>query len=158
MLQLARRRRLTFRVGEHSHRYFGNVDTYNFADLTEEHLTNKQLQELLHILARFAVIDYLRDSLHFCPEVERPYAPDRKNVLVVWTNYDVHRKYRAYDTLHMGVRNGGWKKMRRFLREAMNECLPAGSEPSRPMWWWSKEDPVSLVSQHSRYALTDDYF
>ena len=153
MLQLARRRRLTFRVREYNHRYFGNVDTYNFADLTEEHLTNPQLRHSLQILALIAVKRYFLESLHCCPDIEQPYAPDFKNVLVVWTNYDVHRKYRAYDTFYMGVRKGGWKKMRRFLREAMNECLPAGSEPSRPMWWWSKEDPVSVTRTHSLLQL-----
>ena len=145
MLELARRRRLTFEVDEYDRPHFGNVDSYNFADLTEEHLTNKKLRDQLEILAGLAVESYFRKSLHFCPEIEQPYAPDFKNVLVVWTNYDMHRRYRAYDTYIMGVRKGGWKKIRGFLREAMNECLPAGSEPSRPMWWWATEDPVSLV-------------
>ena len=145
MLELARRRRLTFKVDEHDRRYFGNVTTYNFADLTEEHLTNKELRQSLQILAAFAVRRHFRTSLGFCPEIEQPYAPDFKNVLVVWTNYDMHVKYRVYDTFIMGVRKGGWKKIKKFLREAMNECLPAGSGPSRPMWWWATGDPVSLI-------------
>ena len=155
MLELARRRRLTFRVREYNHHYFGNVDTYNFADLTEEHLTNKQLRQSLQALAVLAVERYFRKSLGFCPEIEQPYAPDFKNVLVVWSNYDMHVKYRAYDSYIRGAQKGGWKKIRRFLQEAMNECLPAGSEPSRPMWWWATEDPVS-VTRHSRYPVTDD--
>ena len=155
MLELARRRRLTFDVGRHNHCYFGNVDTYNFADLTEEHLTNEELRPRLRKLARIAVELYFTKSTGFCLDIQQPYAPDFKSVLVVWTNYDMHVKYQAYDAYIRGAQKGGWKKIRRFLQEAMNECLPAGSEPSQPVWWWATEDPVSVTS-HSRYPVSDD--
>ena len=156
MLELARRRRFTFSVREYNRRYFGNVDTYNFADLTEEHLTNKGLRQSLQILAQLAVKDYIRESLHICPDIERPYAYDRKNVLVVWTNYNMPWKFRLYDTYTREGRTGKWKSKEKFLQETMNEGLPVGVERSEPLWWRSKEDPVSATGWYSLFKTIAD--
>ena len=143
MLEIARRRRLTFSVKEYNQRYFGNVDTYNFADLTEEHITHKELGQSLLDLAQLSVRDYIGQSLHIWTTIERPYAHDRKTVLVMWTNYNMQWRFRLYDSNFKEGLTGRWRRRKERLQAALNESLPFGVEPSEPLWWWSKEDPVS---------------
>ena len=158
MLALAARRGLSFKPHRTIRHLFGGRETVKFSELTEDHFRDEELIHSLERIARSKVLVYFAGQTGTSLKVETAISPERKSVVVVWTNYDMHRKHRLYDTFHMGVRKGGWKMMKEFLQEAMNEGLPAGVEPSEPMWWWSKGRPVSVIRSPSLCAVTDECF
>ena len=65
-------------------------------------------------------------------QVESAISSERKSVIVLWTNYDMGRMYAFFEER----REGGWKGVKKFLDDAMNECLPHGAARSELLWWW----------------------
>ena len=136
MLLLARRRRLTFTVHKGIRHLFEDLDgdTFNFGDLTEEHLSDASLQKYAQDVARLKVLTYFASKTGAMLSVDQPIALKTTWMLVLWTNYDVAEKYAPFRLLD------NWERSKTFLNDAMNECLPYGSEPSQLLWWWSMDN------------------
>ena len=136
MLLLARRRRLIFTVPKSFRRFFevDDDDTFNFGDLTEEHLNNPPLRKFLQGIASAKVITYFGRKTGVLLSIERPIALDSAVMLALWSNYDVAEKSAPFRVLY------DWEQSKTFLNDAMNECLPYGSEPSELLWWWSMKN------------------
>ena len=132
MLALAARRRLSFKQHKRIRHLFGGDETFNFGDLTEEHFRNEELMDTLRTIALSKALIYFAGTTGTCLEVETVPSPRWQRVLVVWTNYNMGSTY----TLYEEWREGGWKKMKKFLNDAMNECLPPGTEREELLWWW----------------------
>ena len=64
------------------------------------------------------------------------------SILYVWTNYNYEEKY-----LCNGLAlKGRFERAKKFVNEAMNECLPEGKR-TELQWWWSFDDNevVSII-------------
>ena len=140
MLDYARRHRLVFPIISHYRDQFDGKEEINFGDLTDDHLADKHL---FHNLRRAATVRVL---LHFSHEVyarwmtvDRPISLEWDKMLVLWSTDDYEKKYTIYD------RPGKWEKVKKFIDDALNECLPEGCERRTSLaWWWSFEN--SLVN------------
>ena len=136
MILLAQRRRLTFPLHGDIRHLFRNHDgdTFNFGDLTEEHLNDGPLRKYLQLIARMRVLGYFARNTGAVLTIERHIALETSWMLVLWNNYNVADKFASFQALN------NWEQSKTFLNEAMNECLPHGSESSEPLWWWSFEN------------------
>ena len=132
MLALAARRGLSFKPGRHTRHLFGGRETFKYSDLTEEHFRNERLIQSLQRMATMAVLVHFSGRTGTCVEAQSVISPGRKSVVVVWTNYDMGPTYALFE----GWREGGWNGVKKFLDDAMNECLPPGAERTELLWWW----------------------
>ena len=132
MLALAARRGLSFKPHRTIRHLFGGRETVKFSELTEDHFRNEELIHSLERIARSKVLVYFAGQTGTCLKVETAISPERKSVVVVWTNYDMGPTYALYE----GWREGGWRGVKQFLDDAMNECLPYGAARSELLWWW----------------------
>ena len=139
MLELARRRRLTFPVQSRFRRRFGCCHRFNFGDLTEE---DANLRPYLDGAALREVCDYIYENTCVNVVVKSPISTRWRVMLVLWTNYDMEEKRRLSQAV-----GSKWEKVRDFMDEAMNECSSPGSDRSEPLWWWSMHN--DLVSSSS---------
>ena len=151
MLEIARRRRLTFQPGPSFRRLIGGGEEINFGDLTEEHMRDPRVCSTLQDHAITQVCDYIREHTRASFTLEEPLSMRWDVMLVLWNNHDIDEKYRRFR-----LRGGQLAKVKEFMDELMNECLPADSERSEPMWWWSlKNGFVSSCLQAFRPPCAD---
>ena len=130
-LELARRRRLTFNVERSFRRRLGGSDSFNFGDVTEDHLNLPSLREYLDEMAFQCVRDYIRRETHARFTIQRPVSDKWDRVIVLWTNYDMRESYQRFQMF------ATWSKVKDFMNETMNEGLPSDSDRSEPLWWWA---------------------
>ena len=136
MLLLARRRRLSFPVHSGIRHLFRDHDgdTFNFGDLTEEHLSDPDFRKYARDIARMKVLRYFAGETGALLTIEQPIALEEDWVMVLWNNYNVAAKFASFQAFN------NWEQSKTFIHDAMNECLPYGSEPSELLWWWSMEN------------------
>ena len=149
-LDIARRRRLTFDVEPCYRRRLDSSDTFNFGDLTEDHLSKPKLVEYLHNAAFVFLYSYILQQTHAQFTI-RPMLSSRwKSMFALWTNYDIKEKYSTFKVLTK------WPKVKKFMNEILNEGLPPGSERSEPLWYWSVDNNFvsSLFLRVSGHFLT----
>ena len=132
MVALAARRGLSFKPHKLNRHLFGGSKTVNFSELTEDQVHNKELRHYIERNAMWTVLAHFARRIGNCLEVEIALSPERKHVVVVWTNYNMGPTYALYE----GWREGGWEGVKEFLDDAMNECLPPETERSELLWWW----------------------
>ena len=132
MLEIARRRRLTFELDSDFCRRFGGCEEFNFGDLTEGHLSDTHLRPTLEELATTEVCDFIQDNTRAHFTLGEPLSMRWHVMFVLWNNHDMDEEYRRFR-----LRGGRLAKVKEFMDELMNECLPSDSERSEPMWWWS---------------------
>ena len=112
------------------------MEQYNYGDLTDEDLMD---EKLLLSLRRCATLDVM---MFFLDEVgatnlkcESPASRKWKRMLVLWDTRDYEETYDTYQ------RRGTWERVRNFIDDALNECLPEGCERRTSLeWWWSREN------------------
>ena len=126
-LELARRRGLAFDVHPNFRQYLGGYDTFNFADVTEDHLKLPSLSRFLHAKAFFRVCKYIRLETHAQFAIREPVSDKWNSMFVLWTNYDVKESYQRFQL------TATWLKVKEFMDELMNEGLPAGSGRSESL-------------------------
>ena len=132
MVALAARRGLSFKPHKLNRHLFGGRETFKFSELTEEHYQNEELIQSLEYIALWKVLAYFASRTGTMLQVETAISPKRKSVIVLWTNYNMGPTFALYE----GWREGGWKGVKQFLDDAMNECLPYGAARSELLWWW----------------------
>ena len=137
-LELARRRRLTFNVQPYFRRYLGGRETFNFADVTEDHLNLPSLREYLGEVAFRRVCSYIQGETHAYFTIKQPVSDKWNRMFVLWTNYDMRESYRGF------LITATWSQVKDFMDELMNEGLPSDSDRSESLWWWSHDN--NLVS------------
>ena len=147
MLELARRRRLTFDVQRSFRRHFGGCGTFNFADVAEDHLHLPSLRQYLGVVAFRCVRIYIQHKTHAHFTVEPPVSDKWNSMFVLWTNYDIKDSYRGFQA------TATWSQVKDFMDELMNEGLPSDSDRSQSLWWWSHDN--NLVSFET-FALSID--
>ena len=140
-LELARRRRLTFDVSQYFRRHFGGCETFNFADVTEDHLKLPMLRQFLGEVAFECVCDYIEHETHAQFDIREPVSDKWDRMFVLWTNYDMKESYRRFQI------TATWWKVKEFMDEAMNEGLPAGSDRSESLWWWAVSGNTLVCSK-----------
>ena len=130
-LELARRRRLTFNVSHCFRRHLGGRETFDFGDVTEDHLKHPMLGEYLEDMAFRCVRKYIERETHAYFAVRPPVSDKWDRMFVLWTNYDIRESYKCFQL------TATWWKVKEFMNDVMNEGLPAGSDRSEPLWWWA---------------------
>ena len=140
-LELARRRGLTFDVQPYFRRYLGGSETFNFADVTEDHLKLPMLQRHLRAKAFQCVCKYVRLETHAQFVIREPVSDKWDSMFVLWTNYDLRESYQRFQL------TATWWKVKEFMDEAMNEGLPAGSDRSESLWWWAVSGNTLVCSK-----------
>ena len=130
-LDVARRRRLTFNVQPYFRRYLGGRETFNFADVTEDHLKPTMLRTYLCARAFQCVREYIRRETRAQFDIREPVSDKWGMIFVLWTNYDLRESYQRFQT------TATWWQVKEFMDEVMNEGLPAGSDRSESLWWWA---------------------
>ena len=156
MLEYARRHHLVFAVHSGRRERFGGKDEFDFADLTPEQLADEKILPSLRRMATIKVIAHIRSATGAMLKVDQPVSLDWQWMLVIWTTDDVEEKYARYKRL------GEWETIETFVNEAMNECLPEGSEKRTSLdWWWSREknkvrlDIVRSLRADADFRCTD---
>ena len=140
MLDYARRHKLIFPVDPYYRDRFDGKDEFNFGDLTDDHLADKHLFLALRRSATMRVLFHFSREVHArWMTVDRPISLEWDKMLVLWSTDDYEKQYTIYD------RPGKWERVKKFIDDALNECLPEGCERRTSLaWWWSFEN--SLVS------------
>ena len=146
-LELARRRRLTFDVSRYFRRHFGGCETFNFADVTEDHLKLPMLRQFLGEVAFECVCEYIEHETHAQFDIREPVSDKWDRMFVLWTNYDMKESYRRFQI------TATWWKVKEFMDEAMNEGLPAGSDRSESLWWWAVSGNTLVCSKSTVSSL-----
>ena len=137
-LELARRRRLTFKVERSFRRHLGGNETFNFGDVTEDHLNLPSLRRYLGEVAFRRVRSYIQGETHAYFTIKQPVSDKWNRMFVLWTNYDMRESYRGF------LITATWSQVKDFMDELMNEGLPSDSDRSESLWWWSHDN--NLVS------------
>ena len=140
LLDYARRHRLEFPVCSAVRARFEGKEEYNFGDLTDDHLADGVLVQHLQRVATTRV------RRHFIQagasvDIGRPLSLKWDSMFVLWSTRDFEPKYRMYKMFK------NWDKVKKFVDDALNECLPEGCERRTSLeWWWSLENAfVSAV-------------
>ena len=136
MLDYARRHRLVFDVFPCYRERFGGAEHYSYGNLTDEDLAD---EGFFLIIRRCAILDVIE---HFIRKVglteikfRRLFSLEWTWMLSVWSTDDYEETYSLYQ------RFGCWEKMKKFVDDALNECLPEGCERRTSLeWWWSHEN------------------
>ena len=56
-------------------------------------------------------------------------------MLVLWSTQDYEQMYALYKWY------GNWDSLKKFIDDALNECLPEGCESRTSLeWWWSRDE------------------
>lgn len=131
MLDYARRHRLVFTVIPYYQKIFGDVDYFNYGDVTDDHLADEQL---FHHLRRKSLLDVMayfqREGGAFDLRIDLPLSQEWRRILVVWSTKDYEEMYNGYKWY------GDWSKVEKFIDDALNECLPEGCERRTSLAWW----------------------
>ena len=133
-LDIARRRRLTFDVEPCYRRRLDSSDTFNFGDLSEDYIKHSALAEHLRYYAAFYVRVYISRQTKALFTVKHMLSDRWTGMFALWTNYDIKENYPIFKL------TAKWSKVKKFMNELLNEGLPADSERSEPLWWWSMDN------------------
>ena len=149
MLDYARRHELEFPFHPYYRKLFGDKDEFNFGDLTDDHLADKKSLPTFRRIATLQVVLHLtREARALGLTVERPVSLEWQNILVVWSTDNYKEGYGMY------AQFGTWKRVEKFIDDAMNECLPEGCQRRTSLaWWWSHRN--RFVSYLSVATLSD---
>ena len=143
MLDYARRHRLVLKVIPHYRKVFGDVDYFNYGDITDDHLADEQLFHHLRRMALLNVISHFhREGGAFDLKIDLPLSQEWRRILVVWSTKDYEEMYNGYKWY------GDWPKVEKFIDDALNECLPEGCERRTSLAWWK-----TCGSRHVSRAL-----
>ena len=136
MLDYARRHRLVFDVYTRYRKRFGGKELYNYGDLTDEDLADEELFLTLRRAATRDVMTSFREKVGAtCLRLENPVSRKWTWMLVLWSTDDYVETYSVYE------RRGTWEKVKNFIDDALNECLPEDGERRTSLeWWWSREN------------------
>lgn len=151
MFDYARRHQLDFPVCAAVRAKFGGKEEFNFGDLTDDHLADEDLVEHLRGIATIRVM------MHFVHAgadvyIDRPLSLEWDTMFVLWSTNDFEHKYRMYKILRK------WDRVKKFMDDALNECLPQGCERRTSLeWWWSWENSFvsAVLARRSAEPGTD---
>ena len=144
MLEYARRHRLVFNVYPSQRHRFGGKEKYNYGDLTDDDLADEKLFLALRRRAIFDVMMWFlvkvgATNLKF----ESPVSREWNWMLVLWDTRDYEEAFATYQAL------GRWERVKNFIDDALNECLPEGCERRTSLeWWWSRENRLVRRNLH----------
>ena len=111
MLEIARRRRLTFELDSTFCSRFGGCEEFNFGDLTEEHLSDTHLRPTLEEIATTEVCSYIQHNTRAHFTFREPLSMRWHVMLVLWNNRDMDEEYRRFR-----MRGGRLAKLKEFMK------------------------------------------
>lgn len=149
MLDYARRHRLLFKVLPCHRKRFGGKEQYSYGDLTEDDLAE---DDHCFSFRRRATLDVI---MHFFLEAgaidlkfRRPVSRDWEWMLVLWSTETYEEAYSMYQI------DGSWEKVKKFIDDALNECLPEGCERRTSLeWWWSRENRLDRLVRRELLSI-----
>lgn len=141
MLDYARRHRLVFDVFPCHRKRLGGAKQYSYGDLTDEDLADADLFLSLRRRVNLDVlIFFLREAGATNLKFKRPLSLKWNSMLVVWSTEDYERTYSLYQMYR------SWEKAKKFIDDALNECLPEGCGRRTSLeWWWSCENRLDRL-------------
>ena len=119
----------------------GGAKQYSYGDLTDEDLADADLFLSLRRRVNLDVlIFFLREAGATNLKFKRPLSLKWNSMLVVWSTEDYERTYSLYQMYR------SWEKAKKFIDDALNECLPEGCGRRTSLeWWWSCENRLDRL-------------
>ena len=139
MIDYARRHRLVFNVSLHHRKRFGGREQYNYGDLTDDDLADEKLFLSLRRHAKYDVMMWFLTEVGATNlKMESPASRKWKCMLVLWDTRNYEETYATYQG------RGSWERVKNFIDDALNECLPEGCERRTSLeWFWSRENTLA---------------